>query len=697
MPSNQIVTTPAVALAVLLGATAILLPAAERHSSIPQPGTTDGLGVNIHFTDACPGEMEMLAAGGFRWIRMDLTWARTERERGRYDFSAYDRLLSALRAQQIRALFILDYSNPLYEEERSVTTEAGRQAYARWAAAAAERFQGQGILWEIWNEPNIRGFWRPEPNVEDYTAMARAASRAIRAVAPGEAIIGPATSTIDLKFLEGCFQAGLLEWWDAVSVHPYRRSAPETAAVEYHRLRQLIDQNAPANKSIPIISGEWGYSAAWDGFDPERQGKLLPRQWLVNLSQDIPLSIWYDWHDDGRDPQEPEHHFGTVENQEHRGRQPVYDPKPAYLAAKTLTATLTGYRFRKRLATGNPPTYALLFQKGDQQRIAVWTTGKEPATVKIPSRDLRFDRVSHTGDRRSSVSATNGFLELTVTDAPQYLIATSPQAIPEDAPAAHALQATLAAGPGRVVTVRVDNLENVPFRGTARLVNVRGIAADPPEQTAQLSAGQTDRILQFPLTARPRSECQVGLRIEDHAGNLMYELPTQRFVRLPDVQLTSCRVVPDGDPDVGCEASIKVAAAPQPLPDSDAAILQIDYRFDEGWKFLRVVPNPRDARELAGRPTGFAFWLFGDGQGTSPRLRLRDTTGQTWQPSGPTINWRGWRYVELPLTTSSGHWGGAADGVIHFPLVWDSLFLLDNPSRSPNQGTIFIAAPTVLH
>ena len=184
--------------------------AGERHSALPPSGAVEGLGVNIHFTDARPGEMETLAEGGFRWIRMDLAWGRTEREKGRYDFSAYDRLMTALRPRGIRALFILDYSNSLYEKEQSVTTEEGRQAYASWAAAAATHFRGQGVLWEIWNEPNISHFWKPEPNVEDYSAMALAAARAIREAAPDEAIIGPATSTIDLEFLEGCFKAGLL-------------------------------------------------------------------------------------------------------------------------------------------------------------------------------------------------------------------------------------------------------------------------------------------------------------------------------------------------------------------------------------------------------------------------------------------------------------------------------------------------------
>ncbi|MCL4205175.1 MAG: hypothetical protein KJ000_22055 [Pirellulaceae bacterium] len=673
------------------------LTGSDPHPSLPRSGTVDGLGVNIHFTDPRPGEMEMLTAGGFRWVRMDLIWSATERERGRYDFSAYDRLVAALEEHRIRALFILDYSNRLYEDNRSVVTEEGRRAYARWAASAAERFQGKGILWEIWNEPNIRNFWQPEPNMPDYTAMALAACRAIREAAPGEAIIGPATSTIDLPFLEGCFQAGLLEWWDAVSVHPYRQSAPETAVAEYRELRRLIAKYAPAKRTIPILSAEWGYSAVWNGFDADKQGRMLSRQWLTNLAHDIPLSIWYDWRDDGLDPKEPEHHFGTVAHQYRHGSDPVFDPKPAYLAAKTLSATFAGCQFDKRLATGRQDEYALLFRQGDRFRLAAWTTSAAPRRIEIAASDGRFEVVSHTGQHRESLRVEGGKLSLTVSEEPQFLIAVEPNPGLASAPAAHPLQAQLIPGPGKWLTVQLDNPAEVEFRGMVRLVDTAGIDLLRSDQPVELKAGEMQRSLRFPLTAAPAGSCRAGLRIEDSSGRSILVLPARRFERLPDEVLATSRIVADGDSRVDAELSIAVAPAPEPLPGSDSDVLRVSYRFEAGWKFLKVDPTIRDLTRIDGQPAGFGIWIYGDGQNASPRLRVRDGSGQTWQPSGRSIDWRGWQYVELPLDTHTGHWGGAADGVIHFPLTWESIFLLDNPSRKSNSGTVYVAAPVVLY
>ena len=86
-------------------------------------------------------------------------------------------------------LYILDYSNKLYEEDRSVRTDEGRRAFAAFAEAAAKRYAGKGILWEIWNEANIKQFWTPKPNADDYCKLVEATAPRVRATDPsGRAI-----------------------------------------------------------------------------------------------------------------------------------------------------------------------------------------------------------------------------------------------------------------------------------------------------------------------------------------------------------------------------------------------------------------------------------------------------------------------------------------------------------------------------
>jgi polysaccharide biosynthesis protein PslG len=399
-----------------------------------------GLGVNIHFTEPQPGEIKLIADAGFRWVRMDFVWDVTERERGRYDFAAYDRLMSELDRFNIRALFILDYGHRLYGgwPPRS---EAAQQAFARWAVAAAKHFSNRGVIWEVYNEPNVKLFWPPRPKAEEYIALALGVGRAFRAEVPNEKLIGPATNGIDFAFIEACFKAGLLEYWSAVSVHPYRKTDPETVANDYCRLRKLIQQYSPpyrtgsglgsprgqpawgggSDRVIPIISGEWGYSAAWRDFDEAKQSALIAREMLTNAANGIPLSIWYDWRDDGTDATEAEHHFGVVRNAfQPEGTEP-FKPKPGYAAVKTVSEFFNGYTFEQRLTIGSDDDYVLVFTRDGQKRFAAWTTSTTRRRIVIPLGPGSFTITRHNGDSGGRISATPSGAAIEISTTPLYL------------------------------------------------------------------------------------------------------------------------------------------------------------------------------------------------------------------------------------------------------------------------------------
>src|SRR4030095_5221336 len=109
--------------------------------------------------------------------------------------------------------------------------------------------------------------------------------------------------------------------------------------------------------------------------------------------------------------------------------------------------------------------------------------------------------------------------------------------------------------------------------------------------------------------------------------------------------------------------------APEGLPTAGIQSLQIDYRFSPGWKFIRVAPTSPDLQKIEAQPPALGLWIYGDGSGNSPRMRFIDSTGQCFQPTAPELSYKGWRYVEFPLNSGQvGRWGGANDGIIHYPI-----------------------------
>jgi hypothetical protein len=403
---------------------------AAQGADFPELILPQGVGVNIHFTRGHERDLDMIAAAGFKFIRMDFGWGGIERKKGEYNWSAYDELTANLETRGLRALYILDYSNPLYEEtvvsKNPITGKEQKDvaspqhpesvaAFARWAGAAAKHFAGRRIIWEIWNEPNI-SFWKPKPDVQQYTALALATANAIREADPNAIIVGPATSEVPVKFLEEFFAAGALVLLDAVSVHPYRsyKKGPETAAEDYAKLRALIEKYVPpAKRGMPIISGEWGYSTFTNkGVSLETQAAFLVRQQLANLYAGVPISIWYDWKNDGPDLAEREHNFGTVTRD--------LQPRPAYLVLQALTRELSGYGIEKRLTTGSTNDWVLLFGKGTERKLAAWTTGESHVTTVGALGFRSANSVSGDGKPRDA-SLVNGSLSLTLSALPQYV------------------------------------------------------------------------------------------------------------------------------------------------------------------------------------------------------------------------------------------------------------------------------------
>ena len=98
----------------------------------------------------------MLVETGLRYIRTDVTWSEVERTPGVYDFSQVDKLVhGVLLPNNLKAIFIFDYLNNLYDNGSSPYTDVGRNAFASFALATVERYHSRGFIWEIYNEPNI--------------------------------------------------------------------------------------------------------------------------------------------------------------------------------------------------------------------------------------------------------------------------------------------------------------------------------------------------------------------------------------------------------------------------------------------------------------------------------------------------------------------------------------------------------------
>ncbi len=351
----------------------------------------DTLAVNTHYGTRGKVDRQALAllrAAGVRTLRNDLDWEVVETQPGVYDFSSSDELVEAAGAQGLRLFFILDYGNKLYGPPRAVVDDVGRTAFAAFARAAATRYRGKGILWEIWNEPNWPFFWGGRghgPDPAAYAKLVAATVPALRAADPAATIIAGAVlasvhpdflvlgAIPHLAFLDRIFAAGILPMVDGVSAHFYRDQPPESVSTDVAEIQALMRRYEIEK---PVISGEWGYStydpkAPVTGFNflpavsLDGQATYLARMMLTNFSLGIPLSVWFKDRDETNpSPGNIEHHWGLLAGD--------LNPKPAYFALRTLSELIGDGTLSERVCYG-PGTHGLVFDTSRGKVTALWS------------------------------------------------------------------------------------------------------------------------------------------------------------------------------------------------------------------------------------------------------------------------------------------------------------------------------------
>lgn len=392
---------------------------------------TQNLGICIDYSVKPESEWDLLAAGGYKVVRFDFVWASVEKSPGVYNFAGdqnYDAMVDALSRRGIRIVFILDYGNPLYDGGNAPYTDDGRAAFARFAAAAATHFKGKNIVWEIWNEPNEPGFWKMASGVTTpishlYADLMQTVIPAMRNADSNAFIVGPSVSNLKdgdenygaLTFIRELGRRDLLKQLDAISVHSYRPSEPETAASDYTYLRAILAQYSASDK--PIYDTEIGRSTgnyvSMDKISSDEQGGWLVRTFLTDMASNVGMTIWYTWHDAGNNSSIVGDNFGVITK---NGQ-----PKQVYQASKTLAATLDGYRFLERVSGSyGPDVYVYKFSKGAQLAYVVWKSTPNGIIADIPIPSGSWNRLDTFG-APTAVTST-GTLSTAISTMPQYFV-----------------------------------------------------------------------------------------------------------------------------------------------------------------------------------------------------------------------------------------------------------------------------------
>ncbi len=217
--------------------------------------------------DELKRQLDDFVSLGITWVRLDFDWAVIQRNGpDSYDWSRIDRVVAEAGKRDLKLLPILTYT-PRWARSEDCSARCppiDPVTFASFAAVAAERYAPHGIhIWEIWNEPNAAGFWRPKADPAQYAMLLKVTYLNIKNVDPDAFIISGGLAIVPTgdgsiaprEYLAALYAEGAGPYFNAVGFHPYSFPATATYEASWNAWQQMENTN-PSLRGIMIANGD---------------------------------------------------------------------------------------------------------------------------------------------------------------------------------------------------------------------------------------------------------------------------------------------------------------------------------------------------------------------------------------------------------------------------------------------------------
>ena len=241
----------------------------------------DFLGVNAQFQwvppDMAQKQIDSLKALGLNWVRLGIHWMLVEPQEGQFKLNDIDRMTTLVKQSGLKSITGVVGSPPFASSGPKGDRYSDKfppkdpRVFAQRMVMLAQRYP-QVDVWQIWNEPNIPGFWYPKADPEGYAKLLAPSVVALRAASPQKPIAMAGMAYYSQMYgrdglmLEAMGKLGAFGLDVIAAYHPYT-AVPEGSSESE---RDFL-QHAPfmhtwlrAAGVKQIWATEWGWSS-YDG------------------------------------------------------------------------------------------------------------------------------------------------------------------------------------------------------------------------------------------------------------------------------------------------------------------------------------------------------------------------------------------------------------------------------------------------
>lgn len=307
-----------------------------------------------------------------------VTWGDLEPQSGVWKFDMLDRYVDLAAKKKVGILLTLGqtprwasarpndespYGNPGWPAE-----PANLQDWRNYVRTVATRYKGKIRAYEIWNEPDLKGFY--SGSVEKMVELAKEAYTIIKQVDPTISVLSPAATnaTPDLRWQQDFFRLGGGKYADAIAQHFYPESPiPEDLGKFIAQMKGIMAASGLADK--PLWNTECGWLKPAVIASDRLAMAYVARAYLINWANGVRRFYWYAWDNQTAVSLHLTNSDGTT-------------PKPVSRSYTQIQKWMVGAKMQ-RCAANDTKTWICNFTRQGQPFWIVWNPDRE-LTFQLP-------------------------------------------------------------------------------------------------------------------------------------------------------------------------------------------------------------------------------------------------------------------------------------------------------------------------
>jgi len=225
-------------------------------------------GINAHLPKSAV--LDKIREASIKWVRFDFNWYEIEPYQGYFRWSDVDGAVNQALERGLSIFATLSYTPPWAGDGSINSVPKDSNLWRNFVRRVVERYKGKILYWGMWNEPNLKEFWKG--SVDEYIGIILIPGyEAVKSVDPNSKVVAP-----DLSHLFSVSESRWDTWLrrilstskqyiDIISHHIY--DTPDNCFLKMEsydpknpfapNLLQVIREEGAGNKPLWITETGW--------------------------------------------------------------------------------------------------------------------------------------------------------------------------------------------------------------------------------------------------------------------------------------------------------------------------------------------------------------------------------------------------------------------------------------------------------